>query len=432
MKIFLVLLMGAFAVLLAMDIYRDIQADRQNPPDLRNRVVGARLIKEGKSPYFYKWKAADGVRYYDPSAFDSLSFSNITATPFFHQLIAPLAAIPQRQFSRLWLLIQYIMLLTTAILFFIAAPDNIRKGLVMAVTAFFLLTEGWKMNIQNGQNYLFIPFFATLFYFILRQQKKPGWAFAAGSIAVCLVLIRPNCIFFFVPFLLLVKDFPRNYLLALFTPLLLLFGWLLLSSQERFLWNDYRRQVTLQIKMHQGMPTPLQHNEMDPGYANWEGLDSSVLNKEMREHPFYQHSENGNFFVIINRTFNTKLSLTAINLMSAISLLLLAGAFYYRKWNESPGIEEIAIMGFCLYMLSDLFSPVYRHQYYTVQWMFPVFLALSYFRPSWKWSYLFVWAGLLLNCVNLGFMKMEHTIGEYIWLLCLIALSLTLKTKQPV
>lgn len=429
---FLVLLLGVFTVLLVMDIYRDILADKQNPPDLRNRVVGARLIKDGKSPYFYKWKAADGIRYYDPYAIDSFTFSNITATPFFHHLIAPLAELPQMQLSRLWLLIQYFMLLTTAILFFSAAPDSVRKGLVVAATALFLLTEGWKMSIQNGQNYLFIPFFATLFYFALRQNKKPGWAFAAGSIAVCLVLIRPNSIFFFVPFLLLVKIFSRNYLLALFTPLLLLFAWLALSRQERFLWDDYRRQVALQISMHQGIPPALQNKETDPEYAYWEGIDRSVLNKEMREHPFQQHSENGNFFVIINKSFNTKLSLTTITLMSAISLLLLAGVFYYKKWNESPGIEEIAIMGFCLYMVSDLFSPVYRHQYYTVQWMFPLFLAISYFRPSWKWTCLFIWAGLLLNSLNLGFMKMEHTIGEYIWLLCLIALSLTAKSKQPV
>ncbi len=61
--ILLRLLIVGFAAVLAIAVYRDIQADKHNPADLRNRVVGARLITDGKSPYFYKWKAADGIRY---------------------------------------------------------------------------------------------------------------------------------------------------------------------------------------------------------------------------------------------------------------------------------------------------------------------------------------------------------------------------------
>src|ERR1700712_2715995 len=134
--------------------YRDLQADKHNPADLRNRIVGARLIKDGKSPYFYKWKATDGIRYYDPVAFDTLTFSNMTATPFFHHLLAPLAELPQRQISRCWLILHYVMLLIAAVLFFKTAPGTVRKYLVIVAAAFFLLTQGWQMSIQNGQNYL--------------------------------------------------------------------------------------------------------------------------------------------------------------------------------------------------------------------------------------------------------------------------------------
>ncbi len=354
----------------------------------------------------------------------------MTATPFFHHLIAPLAALPQRQLSRQWLLIQYIMLLTALLFFFQTAPDTARKNAVVLAAAFFLLTEGWQMSIQNGQNYLFIPFFAMLFYFSLHQKKTIGWALVAGTVAVSLVLIRPNSIVFFVPFLLLLKQFQRNYLLALFTPLLFLFAWLLFSKQERLFWDDYRRQVTLQIKMHQGIPATLQQNEMGPRYASWEGIDTAVVNSAKREHPYEQHTENGNVFVLYYKTFKSKLSLTAIYLLSAASLLLLSAWFYYKKWKGSTPLPQIAIMGFCLYMVSDFYSPVYRHQYYTVQWMFPLLLAVSYFNPSGKWPYLFIWAGLLLNCLNISFIKMEHTTGEYMWLISLIALSMQRKPHQ--
>lgn len=430
MKMIPVLTVCMFALVLATAVYRDIQADKHNPADLRNRVVGARLIKDGKSPYFYKWKAADGIRYYDPVAFDSLTFSNMTATPFFHHLIAPLAELPQRQLSKQWLLIQYLLLLTALVFFLRAAPDTMRQILLVAAAALFLLTEGWKMSIQNGQNYLFIPFFAMLFYFAFIQKKTPVWALVAGSLAVSLVLIRPNCIFFFVPFVLLLKKLPRNYLLALFTPLLFFALWLAFSKQERFFWDDYRRQVTLQIKMHQGIPATLQQNEKGY-YANWEGIDSKVLARDIREHPYLQHTENGNFFVLYYKIAKSKLSLTTISILSAFTLLVLSGYFYYKHWKYDPGPEALALMGYCLYMVSDFYSPVYRHQYYTVQWMFPIFLALIAFRPSFRWTYMFIWTGLVLNCLNISYIKMEHTIGEYMLLLAIGVLAFSKAKEQP-
>src|SRR5438445_9849442 len=89
------------AAVLAYALYRDIRVEqRYYGSDLRNRVVGARLIKDGRSPYFYKWRIADGVRYYDPDNFDPDncehdSISVITATPFFHHLLSPIADQPQ-------------------------------------------------------------------------------------------------------------------------------------------------------------------------------------------------------------------------------------------------------------------------------------------------------------------------------------------------
>lgn len=38
---------------------RDIRYSREYMGDLRNRVVGARIIEDGGSPYFYKWKPGE-------------------------------------------------------------------------------------------------------------------------------------------------------------------------------------------------------------------------------------------------------------------------------------------------------------------------------------------------------------------------------------
>src|SRR5579863_4030213 len=92
----------ACLALLAFALYRDSLCPRGLSEDLRNRIVGARIIRDGQSPYFYKWRPADGIRYYDHQNFDSNKVSNITATPFFHQLITPMAEMPQWKIAWWW------------------------------------------------------------------------------------------------------------------------------------------------------------------------------------------------------------------------------------------------------------------------------------------------------------------------------------------
>jgi hypothetical protein len=88
-------------------------------------------------------------------------------------------------------------------------------------------------------------------------------------------------------------------------------------------------------------------------------------------------------------------------------------------------MPKAAIFGFCLFMIADLFSPIYRHQYYTVQWILPLMLAASVFSLWRKGWYALLLTALLLNCIHLPFIKMGNTIGEYLFLFVLLALVLT-------
>jgi hypothetical protein len=89
---------------------RDLLYERSYTGDLRNRVVGARIIKDNGSPYFYKWKKGEGFRYYDPGNFDAAHPSAITTSPFFEQLLSPVADLPQSQIELFWLIFEYIVL----------------------------------------------------------------------------------------------------------------------------------------------------------------------------------------------------------------------------------------------------------------------------------------------------------------------------------
>src|SRR5579859_6629143 len=78
-------------VVLWYALTRDIRYSGEYMGDLRNRIVGARLIADGYSPYFYKYAPGGPVRYYDPQAFDIFYVSICTSTPFLHRVLIPVA-----------------------------------------------------------------------------------------------------------------------------------------------------------------------------------------------------------------------------------------------------------------------------------------------------------------------------------------------------
>lgn len=415
---------------LCWSVYRDVQIEKLLPSDLRNRVVGARLQKDGKLPYFYKWKPGDGIRYYDPNNFDSLRVATITASPFFHQLLYPVVEWKQRTISRFWVALQYVLLFIMTGMALALSQNVFQKMAVLAAAISFLYTEAWINLIAPGQNYLFIPFFAMLCYVCLRKTNNSIAAFFAGLFAISLVLIRPNTVIMFLPLLFMAGRFSLRYKVVFFVPVLLMLGLIAGSSFQRALWKDYANGLSEQLKLHQQLGVAKQINARDPKFAEWEGWNMAEVDKEFEKTSYVNYSENGNFFVLVRDGLHMKLSprFLTISSFSLMGLLLLMFFFYRRKTGYL--LFNLVIFGFCLYMLSDLFSPIFRHQYYTVQWFFPILLAASCYSKTYKWLYFVIGLGLILNIINSPYIKMEHSIGEYIIFAALLLLAFVHNGKQ--
>ncbi|MCC7526665.1 MAG: hypothetical protein IT250_17710 [Chitinophagaceae bacterium] len=415
---------------LCWSVYRDVQIEKLLPSDLRNRVVGARLQKDGKLPYFYKWKPGDGIRYYDPNNFDSLRVATITASPFFHQLLYPVVEWKQRTISRFWVALQYVLLFIMTGMALALSQNIFQKMAVLAAAISFLYTEAWINLIAPGQNYLFIPFFAMLCYVCLRKTNNSIAAFFAGLFAISLVLIRPNTVIMFLPLLFMAGRFSLRYKVVFFVPVLLMLGLIAGSSFQRALWKDYANGLSEQLKLHQQLGVAKQINARDPKFAEWEGWNMAEVDKEFEKTSYVNYSENGNFFVLVRDGLHMKLSprFLTISSFSLMGLLLLMFFFYRRKTGYL--LFNLVIFGFCLYMLSDLFSPIFRHQYYTVQWFFPILLAASGYSKTYKWLYFVIGLGLILNIINSPYIKMEHSIGEYIIFAALLLLAFVHNGKQ--
>jgi hypothetical protein len=392
---------------------RDIRYSREYMGDLRNRIVGARIIRDGGSPYFYKYSPGDPIDYYDPQAFDTHAASISTSTPFLHRLLIPLAHWPYVTIMRVWMAVLYVLFLgMTGYAFGLARAPSGRLAVVV-VAGLFLLTNAWELHAKYGQTYLLIPALAML-TFALRR-----WPFLAGLSAAALVMVRPNAVLFLVPFVLM-----RGFRWAWVLPGFVALGWILISPRERSLWGDYTAMLDEQVKIHQDLGARQRPIRVDPVIREWEGLNMDTVRARIGRDPVRIYSENGNLFVLYRQLVGRPMPIALLAVLGAAAIGVVIWVFpKVRRRYGDGGPERLAIIGFCLYMISDLFSPIYRHAYYGVQWIMPLLLAASLYRGRNNWVYGGLLICLLLNEVHLPFLRMSNTIGEYGFLIGLLIIG---------
>lgn len=401
-------------------LVRDIRYSREYMGDLRNRVVGARIIADGGSPYFYKWKPGDTLRYYDPQAFDIYTPSISTSTPFLHRLLIPLSDLPFAAAMRVWMIVLWVLYAAMVAYALVIARDGDAR-LAVAVTALlFLLTNAWAQQVKLGQTYLLIPAIATLVFVVRRRPWLAGWA------GLLLVAVRPNALLFLVPFV-----FMRGFKWVWAIPFVVGLWWVYIEGADYDLWRDYRSMVQEQVKIHQGLGAAIQAGAADPGYRYWEGLDMDTVRARIERDPVHIYSENGNLFVLYQKIVGRRMPLV---LLGVCGVAMMGAVFWKltavrRRYGEVEP-ARLVIIGFCLYMISDLCSPIYRHAYYGVQWILPLLLAASLYQARDRRVYGWLLFCLLLTIVHLPFIRMGNTIGEYGFLFGLLAIGFAQKVEN--
>lgn len=401
-------------ILLAIAFARDLRYERLYPDDLRNRVVGARLIADGKSPYFYKWKPEDGMRYYDPANFNTNIISNTTASPFLHSLVMPFSSLSQRTISFLWLLGQYAILLAMGLLAYRYAQGAGRHASIL-VTAVFPYTDGWIRHVLTGQFYLLVPFLLFGAYVLLAGRQRSWQLVLAALCAVMVVLIRPFAVLAFIPFLFILPVTKKFivYSMASSVAYLLIVA---ASPHQMQVYRDYNQFIKYAVNEHQEKPLPSRTVVANPGLRNLEGFDIDSIRLYKMKNPVKSFSENGNFFVLYRRVVGRQLPekwLLVGSMLSTLTILLL---FYFGTAGRGRTLEQCMLLGFVIYLVLEMFLPMHRHQYNTVQFLFPLLLAGMYIRSINLWPTILIAAGLLLNLLKWQVMPMKNTTGEVLML----------------
>ncbi len=104
--------------------------------DLRNRIVGARLMLKGIDPYFFKWQPGLSARFYDPLDIHTELLSKVSVPPtvlVLHSVIAGLSYLQQKV---IWLIVQWAALLGTVLIFLKTSNSQPKNNLIFIVSFF--------------------------------------------------------------------------------------------------------------------------------------------------------------------------------------------------------------------------------------------------------------------------------------------------------
>jgi hypothetical protein len=410
-------------VLLAIAFARDLQYEKLYPDDLRNRVVGARLIADGKSPYFYKWKPEDGMRYYDPANFNTNIISNTTASPFLHSLVIPFSNLSQRTISFMWLLGQYIILIGMGLVAYRYA-QGAGKHACLLLTGIFPYTDGWIRHVLTGQFYLLIPFLLFITYILLAGRQKNWRLIIAALCAVMVVLIRPFAALSFIPFLFILPVTKKFivYSVAASAAYLL---FVIASPHQMRVYKDYNQFIKYAVNEHQEKPLPTRTVIANPGFRYLEGYDINSIRLYKKKNPVKSFSENGNFFVLYRKVVGKQIPEQWLLAGSMLCTLLILLLFYFGTARNGRSLEQCVLVGFVIYMVLEMFLPMHRHQYNTVQFLFPLLLTAMHIRNLKLPVIVLIATGLLLNTLKWQVIPMKNTAGELLMLAGLLLATVT-------
>ena len=117
--------------------------------DLRNRVVGARLIIDGIEPYFFSWHQGLSDRFLDPLDPVNSVISRVSVPPTVLALQSTIASLPYMPQKIIWLIVQWSAFLGSVFLLIKTSKSQVKTNLILVVSFFLsIVFSGAFMSIQ--------------------------------------------------------------------------------------------------------------------------------------------------------------------------------------------------------------------------------------------------------------------------------------------
>ncbi|MFC1898072.1 glycosyltransferase family 87 protein [Candidatus Cloacimonadota bacterium] len=325
--------------------------------DLRNRVVGTRILLAGNDPYYTKWKfdtpeyLVDGRDYHS-----GLPVNRCTVPPSFLLLHAPFAGISYKTQQYLWMALQELMLIFCIFIFAKAAEERYKFVLIVGFML-FLGGSFWRFHVANGQIYILFVFMITLAYHIAKSSLK-NKEFWVGFILGVSSSWRPPMILMSLPIIIYRKW--KMIIGGIIGISLSLLGSVLFSGVST--WSSYFSAMKIHGLFHAGVLQP--ELSIHPNSNNIEGIRNSFFSADV---PGLDSSIQGLLYKLFGFALDPKflwLGLVVIVLLLSFSL--------WKGRNKSATIEMIFFQGSVLILISEFFLPAARLSYNNVIWLVPL------------------------------------------------------------
>jgi hypothetical protein len=369
--------------------------------DLRNRVVGARLMGKGYSPYFYKWNPADGERLLDPNDVRSRLANGNTVTPAVFYVFYPLTYLNYPVIRLLWTILQ--ILAAGAIIWMMLKRYGGSSPLTAAgiVILGLMASDYWFMHIERGQMHVFYVLLFALMYYIYTAKWKYA-EFISGFIGGLFIFFRPFAGFIGLGFFLQGKmNWIKGSITGVITAILIF------VAPNPSLWRDYLKAMdeygneclarghTIPDATHPKFPSVI---EGSTNLTIIQGFDITSMPA---------------MYGIIR-----KLGINYTPLRSYLTcgfIILILSLFFFRVKNQSTP-AALFLFAFLTYKVLELFILNWRSAYSLIEWIFPLFLIVQQIQNRALGMILLVTALLFLHFVPYRFHYQVFS-GETILLL---------------
>lgn len=360
--------------------------------DLRNRVVGTRVLLDEEDPYFFKWEQNTPEEFVDARDFYSnFPMSRLTVPPTVLLLHSPFASIPYKTQQILWAFIQWLLLLLSIILLS-STTDSIMKkkiiwiiGLLIVASSFF-----WRLHIDKGQIYILFLFMIILSYWLIKKKDNQ---ILSGFILGLTASFRPPVILMGIPFLIKRK---WKFILSGLAGMLISFVSSLFIVPFS-IWKSYFNSMEFHEKFHLLI--------IRPTYSFFnkqvvDGIKNAIFSANL---PIEDSSIQDMFRII----FHLKVKAIILELSLIICILILI-FFLWRRIVKTKSNDILFYIGIVFVIISSFFLPAARLSYMNIYWLFPlslIVLITNDIKKILKPELVFVIVGLFLNTMFYTFPK---------------------------
>lgn len=320
--------------------------------DLRNRVVAARLMVNGKDPYFFKWKPGMSETFVDPRDDPRIIFTRVTSTPSLLLLQVPFVYLSFSTQIYLWSFVQILLLILSIYLLTTFTRSSQKKLLIVLISLVFSLSNSWLLHLSLGQAYIIYVFISLLAMYCHSKRKVKIGAVLMGMLAV----LRPTYILFLLPFLIFTADRKTIFIHITLGAAVMFF--LPFAFGNNRLWNSYFRAMSYQSTSKLGIVS------YDPIPSDYYPIIIEGVS----------HLANFNYFAKQDSSFKRNISsLLNQQTYNYISLTIFLSFFIYflmtinRYRHKITSTLSIFLLGMILVVVSELFLPFSRYPYNDIQ-----------------------------------------------------------------